>query len=162
MQEMSTMYPENKSGLYKLLIEQLKALLEGEPNVIPNLSNASALLNGALKDINWVGFYLINGNELLLGPFQGKPACIHIPIGKGVCGSAVAQNRTQLVKDVHVFPGHIACDSASNSEIVIPLRNGDTIVGVLDIDSPLLERFDEEDQKGLEAFATVLQEGCHW
>lgn len=162
MQEMSAMYPENKSELYKLLIEQLKALLEGETYVIPNLSNASALLNGALKDINWVGFYLMNGNELLLGPFQGKPACIHIPIGRGVCGSAVAQNRTQLVKDVHAFPGHIACDSASNSEIVIPLRNGDAIVGVLDIDSPLLERFDEEDKEGLEAFATVLQQGCHW
>ncbi len=162
MQEMSSMYPENKSELYILLIEQLKALLEGEPNVIPNLSNASALLNGALKDINWVGFYLMNGNELLLGPFQGKPACIHIPIGRGVCGNAVAQNKTQLVKDVHAFPGHIACDSASNSEIVIPLRNGATIVGVLDIDSPLLERFDEEDKVGLEAFAAVLQKGCHW
>lgn len=163
MQEMSAMYPENKSELYKLLIEQLKALLEDETYVIPNLSNASALLNGALKDINWVGFYLMNGNdELLLGPFQGKPACIHIPIGRGVCGSAVAQNVTQLVKDVHAFPGHIACDSTSNSEIVIPLRNGDNIVGVLDIDSPLLERFDEEDKEGLEAFAAVLQKGCHW
>lgn len=162
MQEMSSMYPERKSELYKLLIEQLKALLEGEPNVIPNLSNASALLNGALKDINWVGFYLMNQSELLLGPFQGKPACIHIPIGRGVCGSAVAENCTQLVKDVHSFPGHIACDSASNSEIVIPLRNGTTIVGVLDIDSPSFERFDEEDKEGLEAFVAVLQDGCHW
>jgi GAF domain-containing protein len=162
MQEMSSMYPENKSELYKLLIEQLKALLEGESHIIPNLSNASALLNGALKNINWVGFYLMNKDELLLGPFQGKPACIHIPIGRGVCGSAVAQNNTQLVNDVHAFPGHIACDSASNSEIVIPLRNGDSIVGVLDIDSPLLERFDEEDKYGLEAFAAILQEGCHW
>ncbi len=162
MHEMSSMYPDNKSELYKLLIEQLKALLEGETYVIPNLSNASALLNGALKDINWVGFYLMHEGELLLGPFQGKPACIHIPIGRGVCGSAVAQNRTQLVKDVHAFPGHIACDSASNSEIVIPLRNGDTIVGVLDIDSPLLNRFDEEDKEGLEVFTAVLQEGCYW
>ncbi len=162
MQEVSSIYPENKAELYRLLIEQLKALLEGEPNVIPNLSNASALLNGALKDINWVGFYLIKDNELLLGPFQGKPACIHIPIGKGVCGSAIAQNKTQLVKDVHSFPGHIACDSATNSEIVIPLRDGNQLVGVLDIDSPLPARFDEEDQEGLEAFARVLQSGCHW
>ena len=162
MQEVSSIYPENKAELYRLLIEQLKALLEGETNVIPNLSNASALLNGALKDINWVGFYLLKDNELLLGPFQGKPACIHIPIGKGVCGSAIAQNKTQLIKDVHSFPGHIACDSATNSEIVIPLRDGNQLVGVLDIDSPLPARFDEEDQEGLEAFARVLQSGCHW
>ncbi|MDF2487171.1 MAG: hypothetical protein K0R46_3339 [Herbinix sp.] len=162
MQEMNSMYPNNKIELYKLLIEQLKALLEEEPHIIPNLSNASALLNGALEDINWVGFYLMNGNELLLGPFQGKPACIHIPIGRGVCGSAVAQNKTQLVQDVHAFPGHIACDSASRSEIVVPLRSGNQIVGVLDIDSPELARFDEEDRQGLEAFARVLQEGCNW
>ncbi len=162
MQELNSMYPESKSELYKLLAEQLKALLEGEPHVIPNLSNASALLNGALKNINWVGFYLMNENELLLGPFQGKPACIHIPLGKGVCGSAAAQNKTQLVEDVHSFPGHIACDSASNSEIVIPLRSGDRIVGVLDIDSPIPARFDEEDRQGLETFATILQDGCHW
>ena len=162
MQELSSMYPESKTELYKLLTEQLKALLEGETYVIPNLSNASALLNGALKEINWVGFYLVTEDELLLGPFQGKPACIHIPIGRGVCGSAVSQNKTQLVKDVHAFPGHIACDSASNSEIVIPLRSGDKIVGVLDIDSPILERFDEEDRQGLEAFTKVLQEGCSW
>lgn len=162
MQEINSMYPENKTEMYKLLIEQLKALLEGEPNVIPNLSNASALLNGALNNINWVGFYLMKENELLLGPFQGKPACIHIPLGKGVCGSAVVQNKTQLVMDVHDFPGHIACDSATNSEIVIPLRCGEQIVGVLDIDSPLLARFDEEDKLGLEAFASVLQSGCHW
>lgn len=162
MQELSSMYPECKAQLYKLLTEQLEALLEGETYVIPNLSNASALLNGALKEINWVGFYLINDGELLLGPFQGKPACIHIPIGRGVCGCAVSQNKTQLVKDVHAFPGHIACDSASNSEIVIPLRSGDKIVGVLDIDSPVFERFDEEDRLGLEAFAAILQEHCSW
>ncbi len=162
MQEMSSIYPENKAELYRLLIEQLRALLEGEPNVIPNLSNAAALLNGALKDINWVGFYLVKDNELLLGPFQGKPACIHIPFGKGVCGSAIAQNKTQLVKDVHSFPGHIACDGATNSEIVIVLRDGNQLVGVLDIDSPLPARFDEEDKEGLEAFARVLQSGCHW
>ena len=162
MQELKSIYPENKAELYKLLIEQLKALLEDEPYVIPNLSNASALLNGALQNINWVGFYLINENELLLGPFQGKPACIHIPIGRGVCGSAVAKNATELVPDVHAFPGHIACDSASRSEIVIPIRSGDRITGVLDIDSPIPGRFDEEDQKGLEEFVLVLQEGCNW
>ena len=167
MQELNSMYPDNKTELYMLLIEQLKALLVDEPYVIPNLSNASALLNGALRDINWVGFYLIRENtmqekELLLGPFQGKPACIHIPIGRGVCGSAVAKKKTQLVADVHAFPGHIACDSASRSEIVIPLWSGDRIIGVLDIDSPIPARFDEEDKKGLEAFARVLQEGCNW
>ncbi|MBP1756949.1 MAG: hypothetical protein H6Q59_3347 [Firmicutes bacterium] len=167
MQELNSMYPDNKTELYMLLIEQLKALLVDEPYVIPNLSNASALLNGALRDINWVGFYLIRENtmqekELLLGPFQGKPACIHIPIGRGVCGSAVAKKKTQLVADVHTFPGHIACDSASRSEIVIPLWSGDRIIGVLDIDSPIPARFDEEDKKGLEAFARVLQEGCNW
>lgn len=162
MQEINSIYPENKTELYKLLNEQLKALLEDEPYMIPNLSNASALLNGALRDINWVGFYLIHENELLLGPFQGKTACIHIPVGRGVCGSAVAQNMTQLVPDVHAFPGHIACDSDSRSEIVIPLRCGERITGVLDIDSPVPERFDEEDKKGLEEFARVLQEGCNW
>jgi L-methionine (R)-S-oxide reductase len=162
MQEINSLYPENKTEMYKLLLEQLKALLEGETYVIPNLSNASALLNGALKEINWVGFYLMHEGELLLGPFQGKTACIHIPLGKGVCGSAAAQNKTQLVEDVHSFPGHIACDSASNSEIVIPLRAEGRVVGVLDIDSPVLGRFDEEDKQGLEAFAAILQEGCCW
>ena len=162
MQEISSMYPEEKKELYHLLIEQLKALLEDEPQVLPNLSNASALLNQALKDINWVGFYLMKNKELLLGPFQGKPACIHIPVGRGVCGAAVAQSVTQVVADVHAFPGHIACDSASRSEIVIPLWNEHRIVGVLDIDSPLPSRFDEEDRLGLEAFARILETGCDW
>jgi GAF domain-containing protein len=176
MQELISMYPDDKSGLYALLQEQLLALLEGEYHVIPNLSNASALLNGALKDINWVGFYLRqnhwqktdgselmdSGDELLLGPFQGKPACVHIPIGKGVCGTAAMQNSTLLVPDVHSFPGHIACDSASRSEIVIPIRSRDKVVGVLDIDSPILSRFDKEDQQGLEAFVRILEQSCHW
>ncbi|MGF7145777.1 GAF domain-containing protein [Anaerotaenia torta] len=175
MQELNAMYPEDKTGLYSLLLEQLRALLEGETYVIPNLSNAAALLKGALKDINWVGFYLlqnqwqktdgsesVNSNELLLGPFQGKPACIHIPVGKGVCGTAVAQNATQLVEDVHSFPGHIACDSASRSELVIPIRFQGQVVGVLDIDSPILSRFDEEDRRGLEAYVKLLEEGCNW
>ncbi len=165
MQELMSMYPDDKPGLYALLQEQLRALLEGEHHVIPNLSNASALLNGALKDINWVGFYLrnsMNGDELLLGPFQGKPACIHIPVGKGVCGTAVHKNATQLVADVHSFPGHIACDSASRSELVIPIRYQEKVVGVLDIDSPRLSRFDDDDRQGLEAFVKLLEEACHW
>jgi L-methionine (R)-S-oxide reductase len=162
MQETFSMYPEDKKECYQLLHAQLKAMLENETDIIPNLSNASALLNLALKDINWVGFYLMNKGELLLGPFQGKPACIHIAVGKGVCGTAVMKNETQLVPDVHDFPGHIACDSASRSEIVIPLRYQDNVVGVLDIDSPYVNRFDQDDQKGLETFASILEQGCRW
>lgn len=156
------MYPEDKKEFYGLLNAQLRALLENETCLIPNLSNASALLGTALKEINWAGFYLIQNKELLLGPFQGKPACIHIAIGKGVCGTAVSQNKTQVIADVHEFPGHIACDSASRSEIVIPMRVNDRIVGVLDIDSPRLGRFDREDQAGLEEFTEILVNGIHW
>ncbi|MDF2514359.1 MAG: hypothetical protein K0S04_4225 [Herbinix sp.] len=162
MYETLSMYPEDKSEFYELLQSQLKALLDNEPFLIPNLSNAAALLAGALKDINWAGFYLIHNNELLLGPFQGKPACIHIPIGKGVCGTAVSERRTQLVPDVHEFPGHIACDSASRSEIVVPLLVNGEIVGVLDIDSPVTDRFNKEDQEGLEEFARILTSGSDW
>ena len=162
MEEINSMYPEDKLETYQLLHAQLLALLEDETNMLPNLCNASALLNLALKDINWVGFYLLHHNELLLGPFQGKPACIHIPIGKGVCGTAVSEGRTQLVTDVHEFKGHIACDSASRSEIVIPIRFGDQLVGVLDIDSPSIGRFDTVDQEGLEALVHVLEIGCDW
>jgi len=162
MQEIDSMYPEDKYECYSLLQSQLKALLEDETYVLSNLSNACALLNLALKDINWVGFYLLHNNELLLGPFQGKPACIHIQIGKGVCGSAVSEEKTQLVQDVHTFPGHIACDSASRSEIVIPIRSGNQIVGVLDIDSPSTGRFDLADQKGLEEVVRILENGCDW
>lgn len=162
MNEISSMYPEDKTEFYELLNSQLTALLEEEPYLLPNLSNASALLGTALKDINWAGFYLIHNNELLLGPFQGKPACIHIPIGKGVCGTAVSQNKTQLVSDVHEFPGHIACDSASRSEIVVPLRSQGQLLGVLDIDSPILSRFDEIDQKGLEKFTDILTNAIKW
>jgi GAF domain-containing protein len=143
---------------YTLLAKQIKSLAEDEPNYIPVLSNASALLYDNMEDLNWAGFYLMNKGSLMLGPFQGKVACIRIEIGKGVCGTAVAEDATQLVKDVHQFPGHIACDSASNSEIVVPIHSGGKIVGVLDIDSPSLARFDREDKVGLELFVRVLEE----
>ena len=143
---------------YALVNERLTALIAGVPHPIANLANASALLWESLEDINWAGFYLREGDALLLGPFQGKPACIEIPWGKGVCGTAAAENRTQLVPDVHAFPGHIACDSASRSEIVVPLRRADgTVAGVLDLDSPERARFTEPDREGLEAFARILE-----
>ena len=142
---------------YQALCAQLRALTEQVPHPIANLANASALLWEHLEDINWAGFYLLEGEALVLGPFQGKTACIEIPVGKGVCGTAVAENATQLVADVHAFPGHIACDSASNSEIVIPLRKGGRILGVLDIDSPQYARFTEADRKNLEIFAQILE-----
>ena len=142
---------------YKLMNSQLMSLSDGVGWDITILSNAAALLWDSLEDINWAGFYLVRGGRLELGPFQGKPACTVIEIGKGVCGTAVAQDRTQLVKNVHEFPGHIACDSASNSEIVVPMHAGGNICGVLDIDSPVLARFDEEDKAGLEAFVRILE-----
>ena len=136
---------------------KLKGLVGGVPHGIANLANASALIYDELDGLNWAGFYLLEGNTLVLGPFQGKPACIEIPIGRGVCGTAVAEDKTQLVYDVHDFPGHIACDCASNSEIVIPLRREGRIIGVLDIDSPLVGRFTEEDRSGLEALAAIIE-----
>lgn len=141
---------------YELLSKQLDALLEGENNLIANLSNASALLNTFLKEINWVGFYLMNEGELVLGPFQGLPACVRIPVGRGVCGTTVAKEQTMVVDDVHAFPGHIACDAASKSEIVIPLIKNGVVLGVLDIDSPIEARFSPEDKAGLEKFVVVL------
>ncbi|OYD21219.1 GAF domain-containing protein [Oceanimonas baumannii] len=139
-----------KHTLYQSLISQALALCEGEPDRIAKLANLSALLNLALEDINWVGFYLDDGRELVLGPFQGKPACVRIPRGKGVCGTAAATGLVQRVADVHAFAGHIACDAASNSEIVLPLTDDSGHVwGVLDIDSPILNRFDAEDEAGL-------------
>lgn len=153
---------EDKHAFYELMLMQLQALLEGEENPIAILSNASALLNECLEQINWVGFYLMKKGELLLGPFQGKVACMHIAVGRGVCGTAVSENKTQLVKDVHAFPGHIACDSASRSEIVIPIRKGDEIMGVLDIDSPILSRFDEIDAMYLEKCVNVIEDLCKW
>ena len=142
---------------YKALNGQLKALTEGIPYKTANLANASALLWEHLHDINWAGFYMMEDGALILGPFQGKTACIRIPVGKGVCGTAVAENATQLVPDVHLFPGHIACDCASNSEIVVPIRKKGEIIGVLDIDSPLKNRFTEADREGLEAFVGILE-----
>ena len=155
-------YPEDKAQLYCLLQKDLLALVEGVCQPIPNLANASALLWMGLGNINWVGFYLIDNGRLLLGPFQGKPACVYIPAGKGVCGTAVKENRSLRVDDVHEFPGHIACDAASNSEIVIPIRDGKRIVGVLDIDSPVPGRFDSEDQDGLEEIVRILEQACVW
>lgn len=141
---------------WKVLHDQLRELIWNVPHRTANLANASALLWQHLEDINWAGFYLLEGKTLVLGPFQGKPACIEIPLGKGVCGTAVAQSATVRVEDVHNFPGHIACDSASRSEIVIPIRVDGEIIGVLDIDSPVLNRFSQEDQKHLEMFAEIL------
>ena len=141
-----------------LIYEQIKTITENEKDLIANLSNISACLNENLTDINWVGFYLMKEGELVLGPFQGKVACTRIPLGKGVWGTAAKLGKTQLVKDVHEFPGHIACDSASNSEIVVPLWKDGEIWGVLDIDSPEKDRFDEKDQEGLEAFAKLIEE----
>ena len=142
---------------FNALCAQLAALTEDVPYEIANLSNASALLWEHLPDINWAGFYKMEGGALVLYPFQGKPACIRIPVGRGVCGTAVAEDRVQLVYDVHQFPGHIACDCASNSEIVLPIHVGGEIWGVLDIDSPSIGRFTEADQKGLEQFVSVLE-----
>ncbi|WP_410770869.1 GAF domain-containing protein [Fontibacillus sp. BL9] len=138
------------------VLSQLQALIEGERSTAANLANASALLHFFLKDINWVGFYLFDGAELVLGPFQGLPACIRIPLGKGVCGTSAEQRKTLRIEDVHDFPGHIACDAASNSEIVVPIVKEGQLLGVLDIDSPLKGRFDELDQAFLERFVGLL------
>ena len=147
----------NREINYKFVAQRLVALTDGVPYETANLANASALLWQHMADINWVGFYKMVDGLLVLGPFQGKPACVKIAVGKGVCGTAVAEDKTQMVYDVHDFPGHIACDSASNSEIVIPLHVGGEIWGVLDIDSPFVGRFTEEDRKGLETVAAVLE-----
>lgn len=145
-----------KPALYQQLMQELQGLVAGERDLIANLANSAALIYHSLPELNWAGFYLLKDGELVVGPFQGKPACVRIAIGKGVCGTAAAQRTTQVVRDVHEFPGHIACDSASNSEIVVPMiRNGE-LLGVLDLDSPKLARFDDEDRKGLEQFVAAL------
>jgi GAF domain-containing protein len=150
-------YPQEKKEFYDMLNAQLQSLTDHIPHAIANFSNASALLMQALEDINWAGFYFMKNGQLVLGPFQGKPACIEIPVGRGVCGTAVARRAVMLIPDVHAFPGHIACDGASNSEIVIPIYHGGEVIGVLDIDSPKLGRFDEIDKEGLQAFVNILE-----
>ncbi|MBV9502329.1 MAG: GAF domain-containing protein [Acidobacteriaceae bacterium] len=145
-----------KYALYQQICEQLQGLLGDERNFVANAANTSALLFDSLPDVNWVGFYIAEGEELVLGPFQGKPACVRIPFGKGVCGTAAAELRTVVVPDVNQFAGHIACDSASRSEIVVPLLNWGRFMGVLDIDSSSLNRFDDEDREGIESIAAVF------
>lgn len=152
----------DKSYLYKQTIKQMESLIDPTLPLVTNLSNASALLNEVLEDINWVGFYLLKEETLLLGPFQGKVACTKITLGKGVCGTATKEAMTQVVEDVHQFPGHIACDSASNSEIVVPIIIDNKVVGVLDIDSPNFSRFDEQDKEGLETIIEVVEKQCDW
>lgn len=153
----TVIYPENSEDFYDLLKLQVMGLTEDVPHFIANISNISALLKDALQDINWVGFYFMKDGQLVLGPFQGKTACIEIAVGRGVCGTAVAQDQIQLVKNVHDFPGHIACDSASNSEIVVPMHVDGKVVGVLDIDSPTVGRFSESDAKGLSEIIAIIE-----
>ena len=165
MYEARTIEAADKPALYAEVADQARGLLHGERDRIANAANFSALVYDTIPDLNWVGFYFFDGRELVVGPFQGKPACVRIAIGKGVCGTAAATRKTQLVRDVHAFEGHIACDSASNSEIVVPLvaRDG-SLLGVFDIDSPTVARFDEQDRDGMEALAKVfmesIEEGC--
>jgi L-methionine (R)-S-oxide reductase len=142
--------------LYVELARELEGLLAGEPDAVANAANAAGAIYHSLPGLNWAGFYFVRGRELVLGPFQGRPACVRIPIGKGVCGTAAAERRSVVVPDVEAFPGHIACDSDSRSELVVPLFSGDTLLGVLDLDSPMLARFDEVDRTGCEALANII------
>ena len=142
---------------YSIMNAALEGLVSGVPHSIANLANASALIFDMMERLNWAGFYIVKEGRLVLGPFQGRPACIEIPLGNGVCGTVAAENRTLVVANVHEFPGHIACDCASNSEIVVPLRKNGEVIGVLDIDSPVFSRFDESDREGLEQFARILE-----
>ena len=146
----------SKPELYAELLEAARAITEGEPDGVANMANCAALLAEFLPDLNWAGFYRLMGGTLVLGPFAGRPACIRIALGQGVCGAAAASGETQLVPDVHAFPGHIACDAASRSELVVPIKRGDTVIAVIDLDSPLLARFDGQDAAGLEAVAALL------
>lgn len=148
----------NKIKQYELITAQVQALISGETDIIANMANVAAVLFNNLHQVNWAGFYLFKQDQLVLGPFQGQPACIRIPMGKGVCGAAAQSRKTLVVEDVHEFEGHIACDAASNSEIVVPIIVNDMLVGVLDIDSPVTQRFDADDQRGVEAIVNHLQE----
>jgi len=157
MFEAARIETSDKAAFYGELATQLEALLHGERNMIANAANTSALIYQMLPDLNWAGFYLMQGDaELVLGPFQGKPACVRIPVGRGVCGAAVERNASMLVEDVHAFPGHIACDAASRSELVVPVRHAGKVVGVIDLDSPVPSRFDAQDQAGIEALAEIF------
>mgnify|MGYP000090057258 CR=1 FL=1 len=160
MFELRTHSPASKAELYADLVEQAGHLLAGEHHRIANAANFAALLYHALPDVNWAGFYFFDGRELVVGPFQGKPACVRIALNRGVCGAAATTRTTQVVADVHAFPGHIACDSASRSEVVVPLIHEGELLGVLDIDSPTPGRFDADDQAGLEALARVFLNAC--
>lgn len=147
---------------YTALLAEAQSLFDGERNIIANAANCAAMLFNTLSQVNWAGFYFRDGEDLIVGPFQGKPACIRIPKGKGVCGAAAAQEQTVIVQDVHEFPGHIACDAASRSEIVVPLISGGRVIGVLDIDSPIVGRFSHNDKAGLEAICEALLEASDW
>jgi GAF domain-containing protein len=154
--QLASELPATKSELYASLAAQLRSLLEDERDLIANAANLSSLLYHSLPDLNWTGFYFLKGDELVLGPFQGKPACVRIGLGSGVCGTAAKRRETIMVDNVHDFPGHIACDSASNSEIVVPIVAGEQLIGVLDLDSPSLSRFDEEDAAGLNELVEIF------
>lgn len=156
MQPFSIDSAQAKPALYATVVQQLRALIEGERDFIANLANAAALLYHSLPELNWAGFYLLKDGELVVGPFQGRPACVRIALGSGVCGTAAARRATLIVPNVHEFAGHIACDTASNSEIVVPMIRGEELLGVLDIDSPKFSRFDAQDQVGLESAVTAL------
>jgi GAF domain-containing protein len=147
----------SKRELYDELAAELDGLLSGEPDLVPNAANAAAAIYHALPELNWAGFYFLRGSELVLGPFQGRPACVRIALGKGVCGTAAEERRAMLVPDVEAFPGHIACDAASRSELVVPLFSGEMLLGVLDLDSPMVGRFDEADREGCEMLARVIE-----
>ncbi|KAF1024682.1 MAG: Free methionine-R-sulfoxide reductase [Burkholderia plantarii] len=159
MFELSDALPTSKPELYATLAAQARSLVESETDLVANAANFASLVYHALDGLNWAGFYFYDGRELVVGPFQGKPACVRIPLGKGVCGTAAQSRDTQVVRDVHEFPGHIACDSASQSEIVVPLVAADgSLIGVWDVDSPKLARFDDEDRHGMEALCRVFVE----
>ena len=156
MFQAATISASDKPGFYRELVQQLEGLLHGERDAIANAANLSALLFDAMPRLNWAGFYLMRGGELVLGPFQGKPACVRIPVGRGVCGTAVAKRESILVEDVHAFPGHIACDAASRSELVVPLIRDGEVIGVIDLDSPEPGRFDADDQAGIETIGRLF------
>jgi L-methionine (R)-S-oxide reductase len=159
MFELKSHVPASKREHYEDLVQQARGLLAGERDLIANAANFSALIYHSLPDLNWAGFYLYDGSELVVGPFQGKPACIRIALGRGVCGTAAQTRETQLVRDVNAFDGHIACDAASQSEIVVPLIKADgSLLGVWDVDSPVIDRFDEDDRVGMQALCTVFME----